>query len=179
MNTSKELVRRHPDLFVELKSLLNKVDPTKPEQGGVDALAVFLEHHPEFWRICGDLAEVAVNRMIAEMKVPEAMKKSMTTGMEQLAVELARPGDGNLEHLIIQQIAGCWLRLSYIEFVYGRIVVDGNEKIEQANFWERRISAAQRRYLRAIESLARVRRLNLPAVQVNIAEQQVNQVNQS
>ena len=52
----------------------------------------------------------------------------------------------------------------------------GNTTIVQADFWERRLSAAQRRFLRATETLARVRRLQLPAVQVNIAERQLNQV---
>ena len=45
--------------------------------------------------------------------------------------------------------------------------------------WERRLSAAQRRYLRACESLARVRKLGrtTPALQLNIATHGGQQVN--
>ena len=84
---------------------------------------------------------------------------------------------GFLARLIIGQIVGCWLRLSFVEYTYGRALVTGTLTLNQGDFWERRLSAAQRRYLRAIETLARVRRMNLPAMQVNIAAQQVNQVN--
>ena len=43
--------------------------------------------------------------------------------------------------------------------------------------WEKRLNAAQRRFLRACESLARIRKMKLPPMQINIAQQQVNQVN--
>jgi hypothetical protein len=47
---------------------------------------------------------------------------------------------------------------------------------ERGAYWERRLTAAQGRYLRACESLARVRRLSRPGapLQVNIGGQQVN-----
>lgn len=41
--------------------------------------------------------------------------------------------------------------------------------IKVLEFWQRRLERAQRMHLRAVESLARVRRLQIPAlVQVNI-----------
>jgi hypothetical protein len=44
--------------------------------------------------------------------------------------------------------------------------------------WERVLASKEARYLRAIETLARVRRLlRLPAVQVNIAAEGSQQVN--
>ncbi len=47
--------------------------------------------------------------------------------------------------------------------------------IAQADWWERRMTAAQGRYRRAVESLARVRRLTHPsALQINVGERQVN-----
>ncbi len=43
------------------------------------------------------------------------------------------------------------------------------------DYWDRHLNAAQRRYLRAIETLARVRKLSgRGPIQINIAEQQVN-----
>ena len=46
--------------------------------------------------------------------------------------------------------------------------------LRQAEFDQQRISKVQTRYLAAIRSLAHIRRLNVPAVQINMAEQQVN-----
>ena len=67
----------------------------------------------------------------------------------------------------------CWLRLQLIEQQYSGVQA-GNMTLPQGDYWERRLSAAQRRYLRAVETLARVRRLRVPALQVNIGEKQVN-----
>jgi len=166
-----------PDTFRQLRELTGKVDKAKPSPDDVAALSAFLHLHPDFWRVCGDLAEQASLNLIADMNAPQSMKLSMRAGLSAMADELARPGDGGVEGLIIRQIVGAWLRLSHIEYTYNHALNAGNQTLAQADFWERRLSAAQRRYLRAVETLARVRRLQLPAVQVNIAEQQVNQVN--
>ena len=177
MNSQIELGQRQPELLFELQALARKVDKTKPDKGDVTALTVFLNQHPEFWRICGDLTEQAALIMLADMEAPRSMKESLQVGMAHMAAELTQPGDGELERLIIRQVVGCWLRLSYVEYIYGRAVIVGKQTLNQGDFWERRLSAAQRRYLRAAETLARVRRMNLPAMQVNIAAQQINQVN--
>ncbi len=49
--------------------------------------------------------------------------------------------------------------------------------LKQGEYWEKRLSSAQRRYLRACETLARVRKLaQASPLQVNIGAQQVNGV---
>lgn len=178
MASMMELAKREPESFFELRDLIKKVDKANPENNDGTALAVFLNLHPEFWRVSGDLAEQASLNMIQAMNAPRAMKESLKAGLDVMENELSAPTDGELERLIIRQAVGCWLRLSYIEYSYGRSLIESNQTLTQASFWERRLSAAQRRYLRALETLSRVRRLNLPAVEVNIASQQVNQVNQ-
>ena len=50
----------------------------------------------------------------------------------------------------------------------------GDLTLGQAEFHQKRITKAHNRYLSAIRTLAQVRRLGVPAVQVNIGEQQVN-----
>lgn len=161
---------------LELRSLVAQVDQKKPSAGAKAALRQFLTDNPDIWRNTGDLAEQANLNMIESMQATSAIKESIKHGLGAIERDLAQPGDGELEKLIIRQITGCWLRLSYVEYVVGRNTVEGNFTLNQGYFWERRLSAAQRRYLRAIETLARVRRLNLPAVQVNIGAQQMNQV---
>jgi hypothetical protein len=46
--------------------------------------------------------------------------------------------------------------------------------LRQAEYHLHRIDSAHRRFLSAIATLARVRRVALPALQVNIGENQVN-----
>jgi hypothetical protein len=161
---------------LELKSLVAQVDKKKPPEGAIKALRQFLDDNPGIWRNIGDLAEQANLAMIADMKASTAQKETIKHGLGVLERELTQPGDGPLEKLIIRQITGCWLRLSYVEYVVNTNTVEGNFNMAQGAYWEKRLSAGQRRYLRAIETLARVRRLQLPAMQVNIGNQQVNQV---
>ena len=47
----------------------------------------------------------------------------------------------------------------------------------EVEYWEKRLSASQRRYLRACETLARVRKITRTTMQINIAEEGSQQVN--
>ena len=176
MSNQITIAAENPAGFKELRELAGKVDKAKPDSADVAALGALLHRHPELWRMCGDLAEQAALRLIEELNAPRSMKRSMQSGLVAMADELARPDDGPLESLIIRQIVGAWVRLAYTEYAYNGALVAGNQTLKQADFWERRLTAAERRYLRACETLARVRRLKVPAVQVNIAERQLNQV---
>ena len=66
----------------------------------------------------------------------------------------------------------CWLHLHGVEAIYVQNM--STFSLMQHDFYQRRLSMAQRRYLSAITALAQVRRLQAPNVQVNIAEQQLN-----
>lgn len=160
----------------DLQALIARVDKKKPDPADVKAIRHYFNEHPRAWREIGDLAEQANLNMIKTMQAPQAMKTALQLGLPTMAAELTQPGDGELEKLIIGQIVGCWLRLSFVEYTYSVNTVSGSMNMKQGEYWERRLSAAQRRYLRAVESLARVRRLRLPTMQVNIGGQQVNQV---
>lgn len=43
-------------------------------------------------------------------------------------------------------------------------------------FWQKSLATAQRSYLAACETLAKVRKMKIPAAQVNIGDKQVNVV---
>ncbi len=60
------------------------------------------------------------------------------------------------------------LNLELVQDTYARVVY-GDVSESESTFWERRLSTVQRRYLRSIESLARVRKLLGVTVQINIA----------
>jgi hypothetical protein len=49
--------------------------------------------------------------------------------------------------------------------------------VHQVELYQRRLDRAQKRFLSAIRTLAQIRKLG-PAVQINVAEQQVNVVGQ-
>ncbi|HJZ94601.1 MAG TPA: hypothetical protein VKE40_27290 [Gemmataceae bacterium] len=100
-------------------------------------------------------------------------KEGLGAKMDQLRAELAGEQSTALERLLADRIALCWLSLHDAEARYAQAQ---DLTIKQSDFWQRRIDAAHRRYLSAIRTLATVRKLALPALQVNIARKQVNVV---
>jgi hypothetical protein len=122
----------------------------------------------------GDLARRAqlmlINRFCSQNLL---LKESLTRKLELLRVELAGPTPSPLERLLAERVVTCWLHLHLLEAVYA-----GKEgmSMELGAYYERNISSAQKRYLAAIRTLALIRKLAVPVLQVNIAKKQVNMV---
>ncbi len=86
--------------------------------------------------------------------------------------ELAGDNPTPLEKLLVQRIALCWFHVNLCEM---SLAQKGREySIEQATYHQKRLDSAHKRYLSSIKALAQVRKLQLPNVQVNIGEKQVN-----
>lgn len=159
----------------DVVAVIRAADTDKPSAETRKMLDEFLRSDPTLWHAAGDMVEQAARHLISKSAGTYAVKASMTAGWDQMQLDLARPSDGALERLLVQQVVVAWLHLGYIEYQYSAMTTETGLTMKRAEYWERRLSAAQRRYLRATETLARVRRLQLPAVQVNIGNQQINQ----
>lgn len=78
-----------------------------------------------------------------------------------------------LEEMLIDRVLACWMHLGDVQRWYDSRWEKGGS-LQQAAFWEKRLESVHRQYLSSVKALAQVRRLGLPAIQVNVAEQQVN-----
>jgi hypothetical protein len=88
-----------------------------------------------------------------------------------LRAELAGSAPAPLEQLLAERVVACWLFLYYAE----NIMAQGlKSSMEWCEFHQRRLDHAHKRYLSALRTLAQVRKLALPVLQVNIARKQVN-----
>ncbi len=94
---------------------------------------------------------------------------------KQLGYETAPP----LERLLIEHIITVRLRVIHAEHKYTHCVMNQSITFREGEYWDNLLSSTQARFLRAIETLARVRRLarNTPALQINIAREGGQQVN--
>jgi hypothetical protein len=98
----------------------------------------------------------------------EAIPRNLKAMREEVAGQNPSP----LERLLAERITVCWLELQYFEAIYAQNL--GKLTITQSDYHQRRIDTAHRRYLSSIKALAQIRKLG-PAVQINIAEKQINQ----
>ena len=125
-------------------------------------------------------ADVALTKG-AEM-VGEGLTLLWREQMQDMREALGYDAAPALERPLIDHATLCWLRLAVMELRYSA-VTGAENTFKAVEHTEKRLTAAQKRFNRACESLARVRKLsrNTPALQVNIAAdggQQVNVTNQ-
>jgi hypothetical protein len=74
-----------------------------------------------------------------------------------------------LERMLVERIINCWLRVHTIEMLLCQ-----QDNSSGVDFFEKQLDRAHKRHLAAIKALAQVRKLQLPTLQVNIGEKQVN-----
>jgi len=160
----------------EAYELLQRTNKTNPDKADVAALRTMLAKVPELWRQAGDLQERAYTVTAETIQGTPFVRESIKAGRVALRRELGYDGATELERLLIDHVVLCWLRQQMMELRYVQTTHDGTRTLKQSEYDERRMTATQGRYLRALETLARVRRLLRmpPVVQVNVGAQQVN-----
>jgi len=166
------------DLVHQFLELTQGIDKEDPSPADIQALRQMLHDHPSLWRVCGDLASAAALTIINRLGTYPHITESLKFGWNAMKNELGYPAAPPLERLLIEQVVLCWLQTYIIEGEYAAVMAKSID-LDTADYWERRLSAAQHRYLRACQSLARIRKLarTTPALQVNIATHGGQQLN--
>jgi hypothetical protein len=162
------------------KALLDKTNKENPRPQDVKALSELLvgERSLELWRSIASAGYLAELTVIENAPATTGVKECWKHRLQVLKKELGSEGAPILEQLLIQQAALCWLKLNLVELSYSNTMKQ-SITLTLGMYWERRLTAAQKRFTRACETLSRVRRLsrNTPALQFNIAAEGGQQVN--
>jgi hypothetical protein len=161
---SKTTLPKHDEL-IALTDRAQQGDRT-----ALPALRELLEEPDAVDRLGGDLARLTQQTLIDKFTGDNLLlKESVTRKLELLRAELAGPNPAPLERLLVDRILSCWLHVHHLEQVFAQR--DGMSLV-LGIYYQRSITSAHKRYLAAIKVLAVVRRLALPALQVNIAQKQ-------
>lgn len=149
----------------------------RADQGDREALQQirrYYELFPELWEQAGNLARQVedswVRTILGEKQVVavEATQRKLKALRQELEGSAPTP----LERLLVDRIIACWLQVQYADATYAQRMKDLTWV--GGDYYQRRMDRAHARYLAAIRTLAQVRRLLVPVVQVNIADKQVN-----
>jgi hypothetical protein len=163
-------------------ALLDKTNKENPQLKDVKALADLLSGNRklELWRDTASAGHLAELMVLENAHATAALKECWKHRLQVLKKDLGYDVAPMLEQLLIQQAALCWLKLNLVELGYSNTMKQ-SITLTLGMYWEKRLSAAQRRFTRACETLARVRKLsrNTPALQFNIATSGGQQVNLS
>jgi hypothetical protein len=166
----------------KFQGLLEKTNKENPQPKDVKALAELLSGNRklELWRDVASAGYLAELTVIENARATPALRECWKHRLQVLKKDRGYDGAPMLEQLLIQQAALCWLKLNLVELSYSSALKQ-SITLTLGIFWEKRLTAAQRRFTRACETLARVRKLsrNTPALQLNIATEGGRQVNVS
>lgn len=160
----------------ELYALVERTNKANPKAEDVDALHALLKK-PELMNSVAGFAQRNI-RLITNSKgwVP-AVREIVLAEIRRMADNMGYDQAPELEKLLIDGVIQTWLRWQTWEYYYNEISNIEGTSMRQAVFWEKRLTAAHNRYLKSCESLARVRKLLRPVMQVNLAQDGGQQVN--
>jgi hypothetical protein len=119
----------------------------------------------------GSASAYLTRTIVEKFSKSPVVREAVNRKLALLRSELEGPAPTPLERLLAERAALCWFQVNSYEDQFERC---RDLNIRQADFHQRKIDAAHRRFLSAVKTLATVRKLALPAIQVNIAKKQVN-----
>lgn len=151
---------REAELFAEACA---KDNPSAEARAYMDGL---LEREPDEWRKGGDLQAEAFDRAFQGFWLGYYTKASVRKGAELLKREMGYEEASPTERVLIEHAVLCHVRLGMMEHLYSRHV---SGRMDVTEHYEKRLTLAQRRFMRAVETLARVRALLARAEQAKAA----------
>ena len=149
---------------------------TRAQKGDKKALAElrpFMDK-PGMWEAVGDLGRIARDTWIeAAANSNVLVREGIQQTADRLRRDLLHEGDSQLERVLVDRIVACWLQVSYADWQHGMTLKRGGYSYRDGAYDQDRMDRAHRRFLQAVKTLATVRRLLVPAVQVNIGKNQI------
>lgn len=109
--------------------------------------------------------------LMTQWKNYPQVRSGLRDHMAAMRRDLAAVHSSPLELILIDRIVADWLQSTTADALYERHAAEGSDDLLER--LDERRSRAQRRYLSAIKSLADARRLLVPLMQVNVANQQI------
>ena len=173
-----QLAKKAGGPWHEIIQISKRVEKAKePDPQDMQRLRQLAAQTPGFLSACSTTA--SIRQQLIE-KISHANSRAfMLAEVDVLKKQLDYHAAPALERLLIDHTLTVRLRLIHAENCYNNSVVNQSVTFKTGEYWDNLLSSTQARFLRAIETLARVQRLarNTPALQINIANDGGKQVN--
>ncbi len=138
------------------------------------AIREMLNQSPSLWQDASNLTTELEQTWIKTLAGDDLVTREvLTRQVDMLKATLAGPHPSPLETLLIERIATCYLALNQADLLAAKRLRH-SRVLSSAE--ENRLDKVQKRYLDSVKSLAQVRKLLMPKVQVNLAQNQINMV---
>ncbi len=174
--TETELTIQLPGA-AEVQAAIEGTNKANPSEADKRALAAIFEKHPDIAQIVGNLSRQFRKKRVESLGPSYFLRESILVTMDAMQRDLGYDQAPMASRLVIDQVITCWLDLADVQRRHA-VALAGEHTLMEGQYWDERLTRSQGRYLRALETLARVNRLaKVVPIQVNIAAQGGQQVN--
>lgn len=165
-----------PEL-AEITELIVRIETTQnPDLQEINRLQQLAIQMPQ-GSFPDDLLSQPIRNQLIEKMASGASKAFIQAESERLKQDLGYYASPAPEQLLIDHILTLRLRVLHAEAMYNETVLNKPTTLAMAAYKDKLLTSTQQRYLRAIETLAKIRRLKTPSLQINIAQEGGQQVN--
>ncbi len=142
--------------FKEIFSATNKKNPKEED---LNALREMMREDASIWQTYGDWAKQTELVLLNEyFQSSGLILETVEKKLANLRDELGWQDATEIEKLLIRQVCLTWLRLYFVERQHHQNTFQSHS-LTSGIYWDKRLSMAQKRHLKAIESLAKVRKM--------------------
>jgi len=156
----------------EAMKVFNATNTEDPSESDRKALAVVLDDNNYLQKVNHSGRQVLMRAMKdldpGSYMVQECTKRQI----EDLRKEMGYTSSTMIEQLIIDEIVICWVRLQQVQSNH-TAVLGSSHSSETGGYWDRRLTSANNRFLKSVQTLAKVRKL-IGATQVHAAKMYKN-----
>jgi hypothetical protein len=159
------------------RATMKAIREKNPSESTKQEYRKVLEQFPGVVSRYGDLSVLFRNQASQRFGNHPVMEEAVRVQLKTMRAQLAGDDATLTELLLIDAVLACYHDYWTFLMIYEQ-TTGGSFNMHSMTQWERVLASKEGRYMRAIETLARVRRLlKLPTMQVNIAAAGGQQVN--
>ncbi len=142
----------------ELMALVARIDKGNPKPEDLKLLRQEIDDKPELFRIAGNLQRNVFLEIFNECVSSTFLKECAERYIKEMKIELGYKDSTFVEKMLIDEIIMRWLRLQNME-IYHKNATSKSHTLEQGIYVDKRLDLAQKRFLRSINTLAKVRKM--------------------
>lgn len=173
--TDMELITNDEIVYDRFKYLYKRVNKTNPKKEDVLALRSYMVQHPSIIKDINHLPKLVMEEFIELLYPKKSTQEIILAQIEKYKQEYRYDSMPPDQRMLVDNILLCWLRLNYAEGCLNHYYQFGAE-FGDFTFWDSRVSSAQSRLTRAVETLNRIKKYHIN-FQVNIAQDGSQQIN--
>ena len=155
--------------------LYKKANKGRSQTEDVKELKAFIDEHPDLITNSIGLAHMAMQDLIEGLFKTETERSLIDAELDRMKKEFGYSQASVIERMLFDTILICWVRVQYLEGNYNRVFKEGMWG-NQARYYTQLLNAAHQRFLRAVDTLGRLKKFHIN-FQVNIAANGGQQVN--